>query len=82
LARTVRIADVVVPAPLLAARIRNGLAGADVPDTKPLRPVCTHHHTRVHDAGWNLRLGPNRELTITFPDGTVHNTGPPSRRAA
>ena len=25
---------------------------------------------------------PNRELTIRFPDGTIHNTGPPSRQAA
>ena len=51
-------------------------------DLANLLPLCSHHHTKVHDAGWNLRLGPNRQLTITFPDGTVRNTGPPSRRAA
>ena len=51
-------------------------------DLDNLLPICTHHHTKVHGAGWNLSLGPNRELTITFPDGTVRNTGPPSRRAA
>jgi hypothetical protein len=37
---------------------------------------------KVHDHGWTIALGPNRELTITFPDGTIHNTGPPNRRAA
>ena len=51
-------------------------------DLSNLLPLCAHHHTKVHDAGWNLRLGPNRQLEITFPDGTIHNTGPPNRRAA
>jgi hypothetical protein len=51
-------------------------------DLSNLLPLCAHHHTKVHDAGWNLTLGPNRELTIRFPDGTLHNTGPPTRRAA
>jgi Domain of unknown function (DUF222) len=51
-------------------------------DLANLLPLCPHHHAKVHDHGWDLRLGPNRELTITFPDGTIHNTGPPSRRAA
>jgi hypothetical protein len=51
-------------------------------DLANLIPICAHHHTKVHDSGWNLRLGPNRELTINFPDGTIHNTGPPNRQAA
>jgi hypothetical protein len=51
-------------------------------DLDNLLPVCAHHHSKVHDAGWNLTLGPNRELAISFPDGTVRNTGPPNRRAA
>ena len=51
-------------------------------DLANLLPICAHHHTRVHDAGWNLTLGPNRELTIRFPDGTIRNTGPPNRQAA
>ncbi len=51
-------------------------------DLANLLPICTHHHTKVHDHGWNLQFGPNRELTISFPDGTIHNTGPPNRRAA
>jgi hypothetical protein len=44
--------------------------------------VCALHHTKIHDTGWDITLGPNRELTIRFPDGTIHNTGPPKRTAA
>lgn len=51
-------------------------------DLANLIPLCTHHHHRVHDHGWQLTLGPNRELTVTFPDGSIRNTGPPGRRAA
>jgi hypothetical protein len=29
-----------------------------------------------------IELGPNRELALRLPDGTVHNTGPPGRRTA
>jgi hypothetical protein len=47
-----------------------------------LIPVCSGHHHKIHDAGWNITLGPHRELTVSFPDGTVRNTGPPTRRAA
>jgi hypothetical protein len=51
-------------------------------DLANLLPTCAHHHTKIHDTGWDITLGPNRELTIRFPDGTVHNTGPPTRHAA
>ena len=51
-------------------------------DLSNLLPVCTHHHSKIHDAGWHIELGPNRQLTIRFPDGTIHNTGPPTRHAA
>jgi len=51
-------------------------------DLDNLLPVCTHHHAKIHDAGWNVTLGARRELTISFPDGTIHNTGPPTHRAA
>ena len=51
-------------------------------DLANLIPLCTHHHSKVHDAGWVLELGPNRELVVRFPDGTVRNTGPPRRVAA
>ena len=51
-------------------------------DLHNLLPLCTHHHSKVHDAGWHVELGPTRELLVRFPDGTIHNTGPPNRRAA
>ena len=51
-------------------------------DLANLVPVCTHHHTKVHHDGWALSLGSHRDLTIRFPDGTVRNTGPPTRQAA
>jgi hypothetical protein len=51
-------------------------------DLHNLVPACAHHHTKIHDDGWLIELGANRELTIRFPDGTIRNTGPPSRRAA
>jgi hypothetical protein len=51
-------------------------------DLDNLLPLCTHHHHQVHDGGWELTLGPNRQLTIRFPDGRVMSTGPPSRRSA
>ncbi|HSL74811.1 MAG TPA: DUF222 domain-containing protein [Ilumatobacteraceae bacterium] len=51
-------------------------------DLANLLPVCTKHHDRIHHDGWIIELGPNRELTLRLPDGTVHTTGPPGRRAA
>ncbi|MEQ1700524.1 MAG: HNH endonuclease signature motif containing protein [Ilumatobacteraceae bacterium] len=51
-------------------------------DLENLLPLCPHHHSLVHAAGWVITLGPNRELTLRLPDGTIHNTGPPSRKAA
>lgn len=51
-------------------------------DLDNLLPVCSRHHHAIHDRGWEVHLGPNRELTLTLPDGAVRNTGPPNRRAA
>lgn len=51
-------------------------------DIDNLLPVCSHHHTKIHHAGWIVDLDAQRRLTITFPDGTVRNTGPPRRVAA
>jgi hypothetical protein len=51
-------------------------------DLDNLLPVCVRHHHKIHDAGWEVTLGPNRELTIRFPDGTIQTTGPPTSRAA
>ncbi len=51
-------------------------------DLDNLLPVCVRHHHKIHDSGWSITLGPNRELTIRFPDGSVQATGPPTIRAA
>ncbi len=51
-------------------------------DLDNLLPVCAHHHTKIHDHGWTVALGANRELTITTPNGQVMRTGPPKRSAA
>ncbi len=51
-------------------------------DLDNLLPVCSRHHHKIHDAGWTITLGPNRELTIRYPDGTTQTTGPPTIRAA
>jgi hypothetical protein len=51
-------------------------------DLANLVPLCDRHHHCVHDKGWRLRLGPNRELDVILPDGQVMTTGPPHRHAA
>ena len=49
-------------------------------DLDNLLPLCSRHHHDVHDAGWQLKLTPDRHLTITYPDGTTQTTSPPRRR--
>ena len=51
-------------------------------DLDNLLPVCPVHHTKIHNDRWHIELGPNRELTLTLPDGTTHTTGPPRRQTA
>jgi hypothetical protein len=51
-------------------------------DLDNLLPVCAAHHTNIHHDGWIIELGPNRQLTLRLPDGTVHTTAPPGRRTA
>ncbi len=51
-------------------------------DLANLLPLCSKHHHCAHEGGWLLTLGPNRELTITLPDGQIMRTGPPQRHAA
>jgi hypothetical protein len=48
-------------------------------DLDNLVPVCTAHHTKIHHDHWTIELGPNRELTLHLPDGSVHTTAPPGR---
>jgi len=51
-------------------------------DLNNLLPVCSMHHTKIHNDNWIIELGPHRELTLRLPDGTIHTTGPPNRRTA
>ena len=51
-------------------------------DLENLLPVCEKHHQHIHHDGWLIALGPNRQLSITLPDGQVMTTGPPKRSAA
>ena len=51
-------------------------------DLNNLLPVCSMHHTRIHNDGWIIELGPHRELTLRLPDGAIHTTAPPTRRTA
>ena len=51
-------------------------------DLDNLLPVCEKHHQHIHNDGWLVALGPNRQLSITLPDGQVMTTGPPKRSAA
>lgn len=51
-------------------------------DLENLLPVCEIHHQSIHTDGWLISLGPNRELTVTLPDGQIVTTGPPKRGAA
>jgi hypothetical protein len=44
----------------------------------PRRSRCAWHI--VHNDNWIIELGPNRELTLRLPDGTIQTTGPPSIR--
>lgn len=48
-------------------------------DLQNLLPLCHRHHTNVHQDGWLLHLGPQRQLTVTTNDGAVRTTGPPRR---
>ncbi len=51
-------------------------------DLENLLPICSRHHGKIHNDGWTIELGPNRQLTLRLPDGTIHSTGPPGRRTA
>jgi len=51
-------------------------------DLDNLLPVCEPHHQNIHNDGWTLTLGPDRTLTIAFPDSTIMTTGPPHRNVA
>ncbi len=33
--------------------------------------LCNRHHHQIHRPGWHLKLLPNADLEVTFPDGTT-----------
>lgn len=48
-----------------------------------LIPACSRHHHLAHEGGWRLTMDPiTRELTVTLPDGTVHQRSRPHSVAA
>lgn len=44
-----------------------------------LVPISARWHHLVHDRKWTLRMGPDRELRIWRPDGTLHGVIPPPK---
>jgi hypothetical protein len=51
-------------------------------DLANLVPLCSRHHHLVHQGGWKLSIGPDRTVTIIYPDGSIQTTGPPMLRQA
>ena len=39
--------------------------------------VCTRHHHRLHQPGWQAKLLPDATFEVTQPDGIVRCTSPP-----
>jgi len=48
-------------------------------DLDNLLPVCVGHHTELHRDEWDVKLQPDRTLTIVMPTGDVMMCGPPKR---
>ncbi len=38
--------------------------------------LCNRHHHLIHRPGWQLKLLPNADLEVTFPDGTTRTSQP------
>ncbi len=38
--------------------------------------LCNRHHHLIHRPGWHLKLLPNADLDVTFPDGTTRTSQP------
>jgi Domain of unknown function (DUF222)/HNH endonuclease len=49
-------------------------------DVDNLIPLCSTHHHLVHEGGWTLTLQPDRTITLTRPDGTLHHEGASTSR--
>ncbi len=48
-------------------------------DLDNLLPVCVGHHNAIHHEGWEVKLRPDRTVTVTLPTGEVMTCGPPKR---
>ena len=48
-------------------------------DLDNLLPVCNEDHIAIHNDGWEVKLQPDRTLTIVMPTGEVMTCGPPRR---
>jgi Domain of unknown function (DUF222) len=47
-------------------------------DLKYLIPACPYHHHRFHEGRWRIELdSETRELTVWYPDGTLHSRSKP-----
>jgi hypothetical protein len=49
-------------------------------DLDALVPVCEHDHHRLHEGGWNLKITPDRRITVTAPTGEITHDGPSNDR--
>ncbi len=49
-------------------------------DLENLVPLCSHHHHRVHEGQWSIRLLADRRLEVFKPDGSHHTSVDPPRR--
>lgn len=45
-------------------------------DLDNLIPLCSNHHHRLHEQGWELSLGSNRVLSVRTPNGAGFSAGP------
>lgn len=47
-------------------------------DLAVLFPVCAYHHHRLHEGRWRAELdASSRQLTVRYPDGTLHSRALP-----
>jgi hypothetical protein len=45
-------------------------------DLANLLPLCSYHHHRTHEQGWQIQVAGDRTVTTVHPDGTSYVSGP------
>ncbi|MGZ4806726.1 MAG: DUF222 domain-containing protein, partial [Ilumatobacteraceae bacterium] len=50
-------------------------------DIDDLAPICHTDHRHIHERRIAVSIDRQRNLTVTYPDGTIMTTGPPKRGA-